>query len=58
MIQKFDEVNLQLQGANTILVNCKNIVSLFIEKLDLFPYNLLEREFHQFLELSSIKKIM
>ncbi|XP_063312646.1 zinc finger BED domain-containing protein 5-like [Pelobates fuscus] len=54
IFKRFNEINLQLQGANITLISCKNIVSLFIEKLDLLRHNILKREFHQFPELSSI----
>ncbi|KAK9396033.1 hypothetical protein NXF25_019394 [Crotalus adamanteus] len=55
IFKRFHDVNLQLQGANKTLIGCQSIVSLFIDKLELFRYNLLKRQFHQFPELSSIK---
>lgn len=55
IFKKFNEINLQFQGANMTLINCKAAVSLFIEKLDLFKHNLQKREFYQFEELLSIK---
>ncbi|KAK9410783.1 hypothetical protein NXF25_001958 [Crotalus adamanteus] len=55
IFKRFHDVNLELQGANKTLIGCQSIVSLFIDKLELLRYNLLKREFHQFLELSSIK---
>ncbi|XP_034287159.2 zinc finger BED domain-containing protein 5-like [Pantherophis guttatus] len=53
IFKRFNDVNLELQGANKTLIGCQSIVSLFIDEL--LRYNLLKREFHQFPELSSIK---
>lgn len=55
IFQRFNDVNLQLQGANKTHIGCQSIVSLFIDKLELLRYNLLKREFYHFPELSSIK---
>lgn len=55
IFKKCNDCNLQLQGANMTLINCQKVISLFIEKLDLFSHNLSKMEFHQFPELLSIK---
>lgn len=55
IFKRFNEINLQLQGANKTLISCKNTVSLFIEKLEILHRNLLKGEFYQFPELLSIK---
>ncbi|GFQ71808.1 SCAN domain-containing protein 3 [Trichonephila clavata] len=56
IFKRFEDVNLQLQGAFKTLICCKNTVSLFIEKLHIFRRNLLKKEFHQFPNLFSIKE--
>ncbi|XP_075217810.1 zinc finger BED domain-containing protein 5-like [Lycorma delicatula] len=43
----FNDVNLQLQGANKTLIGYQSIVSLFADKLELLSRNLLKREFLQ-----------
>lgn len=55
IFKRFNDVNLQLQGTNKTLISCQSIVSLFIDKLELFRHNLLNGELCQFPELSSIK---
>jgi len=55
IFKRFNDINLQLQGTNKTLISCQSIVSLFIDKLELFRHNLLNREFYQFPELSSVK---
>lgn len=55
IFKRFNDINLQLQGTNKTLICCQNIVSLFIDKLELLHHNLLNSEFYLFPELSSIK---
>ncbi|GFQ81339.1 hypothetical protein TNCT_575971 [Trichonephila clavata] len=49
--KRFNDANLQLEGTNKTLICCRSIVLLFIDKL----FYLLERESHQFSELSFTK---
>ena len=43
---KFNAMNLQLQGNLVTLVKCKTVVSSFIGKLTLFKQNIGRREFY------------
>ena len=53
--KKFNEINLKLQGTDVTLIGCKDALTLFIKKLDIFRHNLLQGEFHQFPELLTVK---
>lgn len=55
IFNRFYNASLQLQGSNKNLICRQMIMSLFIDKLELLCYILLERGFHHFTELSSIK---
>ena len=55
IFKKFKEINLKLQGTDVTLITCKNALTLFIKKLDIFHHNLLQGEFHQFPELLTLK---
>ena len=55
IFKKFNEINLKLQGTDVTLITCKDALTLFIKKLDIFRHNLLQGEFHQFPELLTIK---
>ena len=52
---KFNAMNLQLQGNVVTLVKCKTVVSSFIGKLTLFKQNIGRREFYQFPHLAGLE---
>ena len=52
---KFNAMNLQLQGNIVTLVKCKTVVSSFIGKLTLFKQNIGRREFYQFSHLVGLE---
>ena len=55
LYEKFNVMNLQLQGNLVTLVKCKTIVSSFIGKLKLFKQNIGLREFYQFPRLAEVE---
>lgn len=55
LYRRLNEVNLQLQGKLVTLIDCKRIISSFIDKLDLFRQNILRGELYQFPELATLK---
>jgi hypothetical protein len=55
-LKKFNQINLYFQLVNVTLINCRTVVSIFIEKTLSFRHNISKKEFHQFAYLSSIKK--
>ena len=50
IFKKFNEINLKLLGTDITLITCKDALTLFIKKLDIFHHDLLQGEFHQFPE--------
>ena len=44
-----NESNKQLQGNNMTMVKCKNVITSFITKLELFKSNVIRGELQQFL---------
>ena len=52
---KFNAMNLQLQGNVVTQIKCKTVVSSFIGKLTLFEQNIGRREFDQFPQLVDMK---
>ena len=57
LYEKFDTMNLQIQGNMVTLVKCKTIVSSFIGKLKLFKQNIGRREYYQFPRLTELNLI-
>ena len=55
IFDKFNAMNLQLQGNVVTLVECKTVVSSFIGKLTLFKQNIGRREFYQFPHLAGLE---
>ncbi|KAI6653460.1 hypothetical protein LOD99_3679 [Oopsacas minuta] len=55
IFDKFNAMNLQLQGNLVTLVKCKTVVSSFIGKLTLFKQNIGRREFYQFPHLAGLQ---
>ncbi|KAI6660135.1 hypothetical protein LOD99_10527 [Oopsacas minuta] len=55
IFDKFNAINLQLQGNLVTLVKCKTVVSSFIGKLTLFKQNIARREFYQFPHLAGLQ---
>lgn len=55
LYNKFNEMNLQLQGDDLNLIKVKATISAFISKLALYKQNLGQRQFYQFQSLSSVK---
>ena len=55
LYEKFNVMNLQLQGNLVTLVKCKTVVSSFIGKLKLFKQNIGRREFYQFPRLAEVE---
>lgn len=55
LYRKLNEINLQLQGQSKTLIDCKNIISAFIDKLNLFRQNILRGELCMFPELETLK---
>ena len=54
LYEKFNTMNLQLQGNMVTLVKCKTVVSSFIGKLKLFKQNIGRREYYQFPRLAEL----
>jgi hypothetical protein len=54
IFQKFNEVNLKLQGNLVTLIDSKKAIITFIQKLALYRQNILRREFYQFPTLASV----
>ena len=54
LYEKFNAMNLQLQGNMVTLVKCKT-VSSFIGKLKLYKQNIGRREFYQFPRLAELE---
>ncbi|KAI6655480.1 Zinc finger MYM-type protein 6-like [Oopsacas minuta] len=55
IFDKFNAMNLQLQGNLVTLVKCKTVVSSCIGKLTLFKQNIGRREFYQFPHLAGLQ---
>ena len=55
LYEKFNAMNLQLQGNMVTLIKCKTVVSSFIGKLKLFKQNIGRREYYQFPRLAELK---
>ena len=55
LYEKFNAMNLQLQGDMVTLVKCKTVVSSFIGKLKLYKQNIERREFYQFPRLAELQ---
>ena len=51
---KFNAMNLQLQGSVVTLIKCKTVICSFIGKLTLFKLNIGRREFYQFSRLAEL----
>ena len=51
---KFNAMNLQLQGSVVTLIKCKTVICSFIGKLTLFKLNIGRREFYQFPRLAEL----
>eukprot|EP00800_Vazella_pourtalesii_P020206 TRINITY_DN7060_c0_g1_i1.p1 TRINITY_DN7060_c0_g1~~TRINITY_DN7060_c0_g1_i1.p1 ORF type:complete len:141 (+),score=12.80 TRINITY_DN7060_c0_g1_i1:175-597(+) len=55
LYEKFNVMNLQLQGNLVTQVKCKTVVSSFIGKLKLFKQNIGRREFYQLPRLAEVE---
>jgi len=55
LFQKFNDVNLQLQGDNLNLIKTKSVISAFLGKLKFMRQNISRREFSQFSNLSQVE---
>ncbi|XP_044572949.1 SCAN domain-containing protein 3-like [Drosophila ananassae] len=55
LFQKFNELNLQLQGDSLNLITTKSVISAFIGKLKFMKGNIGRREFSQFSNLSQVE---
>ena len=55
IFKKFNEINLKLHGTDLTLITCKDALTLFTKKLNIFRHNLLQGEFHQFPEILTVK---
>ena len=45
IFEKLNKVNLQLQGTQTNLIQCKSVIMSFIDKLSLYKQNLSRRDY-------------
>ena len=52
--QLMNNSNLQLQGQNVTLIDCRNVISTLIDKLKLVRQNILRRDFHNLPQLVEI----
>ena len=55
LYNKFNEMNLQLQGDDLNLIKTKAIISAFVSKLGLYKENLGRRQFYHFQNLSEVE---
>lgn len=56
IFQKFNEINLKLQGQCVTLIDSKKVILTFIQRLALYRQNILRREFYQFPMLDSVSE--
>lgn len=55
LFQKFNDINLQLQGDSLNLIKTKSVISAFLGKLKFMKQNISRREFSQFPNLSQVE---